>query len=110
MSWSGEVVIAEMQRLAAEFPLEEALAVVTEYVRLDSGFTYPSMSRVVFLQALGRAAEVQEAVRKTRKVAPGEGLDFWLGLVSNSYFAESDKQTFAQHFTDAWNAMPEDVS
>ena len=87
--------------------LEEALAACTEYARLDPAFAYPQMSRVVCLQALGRTAEAQEAVRKARKVAPGEGLDYWLGLVRNSYFSETDKQSFAQHFTDAWNATPE---
>ena len=87
--------------------LEQALAACTEYARLDPAFAYPQMSRVVCLQALGRTAEAQEAVRKARKVAPGEGLDYWLGLVMNSYFSETDKQSFAQHFTDAWNATPE---
>lgn len=87
--------------------LEEALAACTEYARLDPAFAYPQMSRLVCLQALGRTAEAQEAVRKVRKVAPGEGLDYWLGLVRNSYFSETDKQSFAQHFTDAWNATPE---
>jgi TolB-like protein/Flp pilus assembly protein TadD len=87
--------------------LEEALAACTEYARLDPAFAYPQMSRVVCLQALGRTAEAQEAVRKARKVAPGEGLDYWLGLVRNSNFSETDKQSFAQHFTDTWNATPE---
>ena len=34
--------------------------------------TRPQISRVVVLQALGRASEAQEAMRKARKVAPGE--------------------------------------
>ena len=59
------------------------------------------------LQALGRTAEAQEAVRKARKVVPSEDLDFWLRLITYSYLAEVDKQSFAQHFTDAWNATPE---
>lgn len=87
--------------------LEEALAACTELARLDPAFAYPQLSRVVCLQALGRTGEAQEAVRKARKVAPGEGLEFWLGLARNSYFAEADKKSFAQHFTDAWNATPE---
>jgi TolB-like protein len=90
--------------------LEEALAVVTEYARLDPGFAYPQLTRVVCLQALGRSGEAQEAMRKARKVAPGESLDFWLGLVSNSYFAEADRQSFSQHFIDAWNGTPEEAS
>ena len=90
--------------------LEEALAACTEYARLDPGFTYAQASCVVCLQALGRAAEAQEAMRKARKVALGEALDYWLSIISNSYFAETDRQSFAQHFTDAWNATPEDVS
>jgi TolB-like protein/Flp pilus assembly protein TadD len=89
--------------------LEEALAACTEFARLDPAFAYPQLSRVVCLQALGRASEAQEAVRKARKVAPGEGLDFWLGLAKNSYFSEADKQSFAQHFTYAWNATPEEA-
>jgi TolB-like protein len=90
--------------------LEEALAACTEYLRLDPGFTYAQASRVVCLQALGRAAEAQEAILKARRVVPGEGLDFWLGLIANSYMSETDRQSFAQHFADAWNATPEDVS
>jgi hypothetical protein len=65
------------------------------------------MSRIVCLQALGRTAEAQEAVRKARKVAPGQRLEFWLGLVTNSYFAQAGGQSFEKHFTDAWNATPE---
>jgi TolB-like protein/Flp pilus assembly protein TadD len=87
--------------------LEEALACVNEYARLDPSFAYPPLTRVVCLQALGRTAEAQEAVRKARKVVPGEDLHFWLRLITCSYFAEVDKQSFAQHFTDAWNATPE---
>ena len=87
--------------------LEEALACVNEYARLDPSFAYPPLTRVVCLQALGRTAEAQEAVRKARKVAPSEDLDFWLRLITHSYFAEVDKQSVAQHFTDAWNATPE---
>ena len=87
--------------------LEEALACVNEYARLDPSFAYPPLTRVVCLQALGRTAEAQEAVRKARKVVPGEDLDFWLRLITYSYLAEIDKQSFAQHFTDAWNATPE---
>lgn len=87
--------------------LEEALACVNEYARLDPSFAYPPLTRVVCLQALGRTAEAQEAVRKARKVAPSEDLDFWLRLITYSYFAEVDKQSVAQHFTDAWNATPE---
>lgn len=70
--------------------LEEALAACTGYARLDPAFAYPQVSRVVCLQALGRAAEVQEAMRKARKIAPGEGLDFWPGQISSSYCAEAD--------------------
>lgn len=87
--------------------LDEALAACTEYNRLDPGFAYPHLSRVVCLQALGRTGEAQEAMSKARKVALGEGLDFWLGLANNSYFAEAGRQSFARHFTDAWNATPE---
>ncbi len=87
--------------------LEEALACVNEYARLDPSFAYPPLTRVVCLQALGRTAEAQEAVRKARKVVPSEDLDFWLRLITYSYLAEVDKQSFAQHFTDAWNATPE---
>jgi|GEM_PF-4338708 len=48
-------------------------------------------------------------MRKARKIAPGEGLDFWLGQISSSYCAEADKKSFAQHFTAAWNATPEEA-
>jgi TolB-like protein len=90
--------------------LEEALAACTEFARIDPAFPYPQLSRVVCLQALGRAGEAQEALRKARKVAPSEGIEFWLGLINNSYFAEADRQSFAQHFTEAWNATPEDAA
>jgi len=52
-------------------------------------------------------AEVQEAMRKTHKVAPGEGLDFWISLARNSNFSEADRLSYSKHFIDAWNATPQ---
>jgi hypothetical protein len=90
--------------------LEEGLKVVTDYVRIAPSGLFQLMTRCVFLQALGREAEAQDAVRKARKAVPSEGLDYWIGIVRGSYMSEAMLQSFSQHFTDAWNATPEDVS
>ena len=47
-------------------------------------------------------------MRKARKVAPGESLDFWVALARNSYFSEAVMESYSRHFIDAWNATPED--
>ncbi len=86
--------------------VDEALGVVTEYLRLDPMGRFPLMTRTVFLQALGRTAEAQEAVRRARKAEPREGLDFWVGLARGCYMSETMFKSYSQHFIDAWNATP----
>lgn len=85
---------------------EEALEFVSEYARIDPTGRFPLMSRAVFLQALGRTEEAQDMVRRTRKVAPGEGLEFWVGLARGSYLPETMFKSYSQHFIDVWNATP----
>lgn len=86
--------------------LDEALVVVSEFLRLDSTFRFALMTRPVVLQALGRTAEAQDAVRKARNAEPNEGLDFWLGLMRGSYISETMFESFSKHFIDVWNATP----
>ncbi len=45
-------------------------------------------------------------VHRTRKVAPGEGLEFWVGLARGSYMSETMFNSYSQHFIDVWNATP----
>jgi tetratricopeptide (TPR) repeat protein len=88
--------------------LEEALGVVTEYVRLAPGGLYQLITRTIILQALGRTNEAQDMMRKTRKVLPTEPLEFWIGLIRGSYLPELLLASFSGHFTEVWNATPED--
>jgi hypothetical protein len=67
------------------------------------------MAHVVLLQALGRVAEAKEAMRDARKGVSGE-LELWIGWARGSVMSETMFQSFSQHFTDAWNATPEDAS
>ena len=90
--------------------LEEGLQVVSEYVRLDPSGKYQLVTRCVFLQALQRFAEAQDAMRKARKAAPDEGMDYWIGLIRGSVMSETMFQSFSQHFIDAWNATPGETS
>lgn len=66
-------------------------------------------TRVVLLQALGRAAEAQDAIRRMRRAGPSDGLDLWIDRIRGSHMAPSMFQSFSQHFTDAWNATPEEA-
>jgi tetratricopeptide (TPR) repeat protein len=88
--------------------LEEALDVVTEYVRLAPLGLYQMLTRTIILQELGRTDEAQGMMRKTRKVLPTEPLEFWIGLIRGSYLPESLFASFSRHFTEVWNATPED--
>jgi tetratricopeptide (TPR) repeat protein len=90
--------------------LEEALAAVDEAIQMSPTWSYMLSSRVVILQALGRSAEAQDAIRRARKALPGGGLDLWLDRLRGSHMAPAMFQSFSQHFTDAWNATPEDAS
>jgi TolB-like protein len=86
--------------------LEEALGVVTEYVRLAPGGLFQLITRTIILQALGRTNEAEDMMRKTRKVLPAEPLEFWIGLIRGSYLPESLFSSFSRHFTEVWNATP----
>ena len=86
--------------------LDEALAAVSEFVRLDPSFRMALMTRPVVLQALGRTVEAEEAIRMARKAVPGEGLDFWVGLARGTYISETMFNSFSKHFIDVWNATP----
>ncbi len=89
--------------------LEAALEYANEAMRLDPASNYVLMSRTVFLQALGRTGDAQDAMRKTRKTAPGEKLEFWVGLARGSYMSETMFTTYSRHFIDVWNTTPEVV-
>ena len=86
--------------------VEDALEDVSESLRLDPTGRYQLLSRTVFLQALGRTAEAADMMRRTRKIAPGEPLDFWVGFARGSYMSETMSRSFSQHFSDVWNATP----
>lgn len=86
--------------------LDEALEVVTKFVGLDPSFRFALMTHPVFLWALGRTAEAQEAIRRVRKAEPREGLDYWVGLARGCYMSETMFQSYSQHLIDAWNATP----
>ena len=86
--------------------LDEALVVISAYVRLDPTFLFALMTRPVVLQALGRTAEAQDAVRKARNAEPSEGLDFWVDLARGSYMSETMFRSYSEHFIDVWNATP----
>ena len=88
--------------------IEAALDVVSDYVRLHPIGKYPLMSRAVFLQALGRIDEAQDMMLRTRKTAPGEPLEFWIGFARGSYMSETMFRSYSQHFIDAWKATPEE--
>jgi len=90
--------------------LEAALEVGNEAVRLDPTGKYILMTLVVFLQALGRAEEAQDMMHRTRKVAPGEPLEFWIGFARGSYMSETMFKSYSQHFIDVWNATPKETA
>jgi TolB-like protein/Flp pilus assembly protein TadD len=90
--------------------LEEALEAACAAHRLSPSWRYMLASVPAFFQALSRSEEAQEAIRKARRAAPGEGLDYWLGLARGSHMAPAMFQSFSQHFTDAWNATPEEAN
>ena len=84
--------------------VEEALVALTEYLRLEPTGRYPLLTRVVFLQHLGRADEAQAAIRTIRKALPGEPFDYWITLIRHMNMAAPIRQAFEAHFTAAWNA------
>ena len=88
--------------------LEAALEAANEASRLHPTARYTMMTRTVLLQALGRTAEAQDMLCKTRRSAPAEPLDFWVGLVRGSYMSETMFRSYSQHFIDVWNATPEE--
>ncbi len=89
--------------------LVEALGFVADAVRRDPTGRVPHMVHVVLLQALGRIAEAKEAMGEARKCVPGE-LDLWIGWARGSVMSETMFQSFSRHFTDAWNATPEEAN
>ncbi len=88
--------------------VEEALAIVSEYLRLQPTGRYPLFTRAVFLQHLGLAEEAQAAISTIRKMVPGEPLELWIALIRGMYMSAPIKQAFEAHFTAAWNATPQD--
>ncbi len=86
--------------------LDAALEAGNEAVRLDPTGKYILMTYTVFLRALGRMEEAQDMMRRTRKLAPGEPLDFWVGMARGSYMSKAMFKTYSKHFTDVWNATP----
>ena len=87
--------------------VEEALEVANASAYIPTG-RYPLMTRTVFLQALGRTTEAKEMICRTRKAAPGEQLEFWIGFARGSYMSETMFKSFSQHFINVWNATPEE--
>ena len=88
--------------------LEEAWESGGEAARLDPTGNFILMTLTVFLQALGRTEEARDMMRTTRKVRPGEPLEFWVGLARGSYMSETMFKSYSQHFIDVWNATPEE--
>lgn len=86
--------------------VEEALESGSVAIRLDPTGHFILMTLTVFLQALGRAEEARDMLRKTRALRPGEPLEFWVGLARGSYMSETMFKSYSQHFIDAWNATP----
>ncbi len=86
--------------------VEEALESGSVAVRLDPTGHFILMTLTVFLQALGRAEEARDMLRKTRALRPGEPREFWVGLARGSYMSETMFKSYSQHFIDAWNATP----
>jgi TolB-like protein/Flp pilus assembly protein TadD len=86
--------------------LEAALEAGSEGMRLDPTGRFVMMTMVVFLQSLGRAEEARDVMRKTRKLAPTEPLEFWVDLARGSYMSETMFKSYSQHFIDVWNATP----
>jgi len=81
---------------------------VSEAARLDPTGNYIMMSSAALLQALGRTKDAQDMVRKTRRLAPSEPLEFWVGLARGSSMPETMFKSYSEHLIDAWNATPED--
>lgn len=88
--------------------VEEALATVSECLRLDPTGPYPLFTRAIFLQHLGRADEAQAAIRTIRKTVPGEPFDYWIRLIRHLPMSAPVRQAFEAHFTAAWNATAEE--
>jgi TolB-like protein/tetratricopeptide (TPR) repeat protein len=87
---------------------EEALAVVTNYVRVDPTGRYPLYTRAVFLQQLGRADEAKQAVQAMRRALPNESFALWLTLIRNSYLPMRLREVFEANLTAAWESVPEE--
>jgi TolB-like protein len=87
---------------------EEALAVVTNFVRVDPTGRYQLYTRAVFLQQLGHFDDAKQAVRAMRHAEPHEPFDLWLALIRNSYLPDRMREMFETNLTAAWNATPED--
>ena len=83
--------------------VEDALEVIGAYI---STVRYPVMTRTVFLQALGLTAEAKDMMRRARKLAPDEPLDFWVAFARGTCMSETTCKSFSQHFIDVWNATP----
>lgn len=86
--------------------MQAALESASEAARLDPTSHFILMTRTVLLQTLGRTEEARDMMRNTRKVRPGEPLEFWIGLARGSYMSDAMVRSYSQHFTDAWNATP----
>jgi TolB-like protein len=90
--------------------IEESLKALDRALQLGANHPYMPSTRVVCQQALGRAEEAREAVRKTRKFDPDAPLDKWLDRIRGSYMSETMRASYSKHFVDAWNATPEETS
>jgi TolB-like protein/Flp pilus assembly protein TadD len=85
---------------------EEALDVVTHYVRVDPTGRYPLFTRALLLQHLGRTDEAAQAIHAMRRALPHEPLDLWLALIRNSYLPARMLELFETNLAAAWNATP----
>lgn len=86
--------------------IEEALAVVSEYLARDQNNRFPLMTRAMLLQQLGRFDDARLAIRQLRKAIPEGSLGYWLSLVTSSYLPDALKEPFAQNLAAAWEAEP----
>ena len=85
---------------------EEALAVVSNYLRVDPTGQYPLLTRAVFLQQLGRTDEAKQAVLAMRRALPNVPFDLWLALIRNGYLSARMRDLFETNLTAAWKATP----
>jgi TolB-like protein/Flp pilus assembly protein TadD len=90
--------------------VERALDGCRRFEQSNPDAYWGQLTGAVCLQALGRMSEAQDAIRRTRKARPGEPLAFWINCIRHAYLAADKRASFELHFTDAWNATPEEPS